>query len=200
MTFRESFSMGQSVGDRGVAAYDRELSYKDKLAERAAAAAVAKDKAEEGDYRYDRTQEETERHNKAMETKPPGGGRGGAGMTPEQRKSIARGKIMSDYTRAQGLGLEISPDLQSSYEMALSDEYAYLHPGEAMPKAPAPSKPAPDSGWKETISNAIRSGRDFFGGSDVPAPVTAPPGWKPRKAKLANGSIVTETAPGVWPQ
>lgn len=199
----------QFVGDY----YDaKDKSYKRSVEEKAAASAAQKyqDEKDTEAFRYsdktareDRAEDERIRRDKAVESEYAPGSRGprgagkGSGMTDEQRKSVARRAIMADYARRQDKGEEIDPAFEESYNQAVLDEAKYLHPGQSTvpKKEEAPSKE--EGGWGDTIRNAAKSAENFFKSSGVPA---GPAGWKPRKAKLSDGRIVTETSPGVWPE
>ena len=218
---------GEGIAQTGVEAFKDAANWRDKLKVRAQAHQDAADALKTEAARYqdklkeaDRTDTETEQHDIAIENEWAPGSRGSggrSGMTDDQRRSIARIKIMSDYGRDQNYGNEISPEREALYRQSVSDEYKYQHPGAPAPKPPAAAAEKKDDGWtisglgeaKHALDAAVQKGRDYFSSpsfdtdadpifeSTGRAQAHPQSGPAPR-VKMLNGKKIHETSPGVW--
>jgi hypothetical protein len=184
----------------GVEAYQKAKSYKDAVQERAEGKKAAADAAILDRAFDERKQREVERHNKAVEGEWKPGSRGGstrgggAGMSPEQRLSVARRGVMKQYMDADAKGEPITAELESAYQDAVKGEHDYISGGNPTPAAKSgDEKPKEKTPWADALHTAV----DFF--RDKPAPA-APQKYLHTKARLPDGRIVTRNPDGSWPK
>jgi hypothetical protein len=142
---------------------------------------------------FDREQNEIEHHDKAMEDKPRPPRGGGAGMSPEQRLSIARRATIKQFMDADEKGETITPEMTAAYNDAIAGEHNYQTGGHpSRPKAGDDKPAVKEKGFLESAADAIHAGAEFF--KDKPAPQTR----APAAPRMMNGKKIHEVSDGVW--